>query len=163
MRLSYHAFSEEEIELAGGGGRGEKKEGEGNDSKRESAAAAAAAAISPPPPLSPSSRAADILGGGILFVRPRRARNLEPPPLWHRALLRKKAAWVVRVAVAGGVSEEGGPVSKGGTSPTFTEVRKGEREREEEDRFSFRFSFRFFARQNKNLFFALAGLSGTPS
>ena len=131
VRLSYHAFSEEEIELAGGGGRGEKKEGEGNDSKRESAAAAAAAAaISPSPPLSPSSRAADILGGGILFVRPRRARNLEPPPLWHRALLRKKAAWVVRVAVAGGVSEEGGPVSKGGTSPTFTEVRKGERERE---------------------------------
>ena len=129
VKICYHSLSEEEIELAGGGGRARGGGG------REPAAAA------PPPPtsipscvsLSSSSRAADILGGGILFVRPRQAKNLRPPPLWRRALLPTKwrAAWVVRVAFAGGGSEEGGPVSKGGTSPTFTEVRsKGERERE---------------------------------
>lgn len=81
-------------------------------------------------------------------MSPRQANNLRPPPLWRRALLPTKgrAAWVVRVAVAGGVSEEGGPVSKGGTSPTFTEVRSKE-ERERSGRVL------IFARREKNLIF----------
>ena len=137
VKIAYHAFSEEEIELAGGGkGKGG---GGGGGKKKEEEGGVASSSSSPPIPipiptpsvLTPSSRAADILGGGILFVKPRQARNLSPPPrLWRRALIKKKAAWVVRVAVAGGVSAEGGPVSKGGTSPTFVEVRSGEAEEE---------------------------------
>lgn len=121
VRIAYHAFSDEEIELAGSKGR----------EREASESATHAPAASPiPASLSPSSRAADILGGGILFVRPRRAWNLRAAPLWRRALQagcgRWRAAWVVRVAVAGGVSEEGGPVTKGGASPRFTEVRERE-------------------------------------
>jgi len=74
VRIAYHAFSDEEIELAGGKGR----EREGSES------ATHAPAASPiPASLSPSSRAADVLGSGILFVRPRRAWNLRAAPLWR--------------------------------------------------------------------------------
>ena len=62
-------------------------------------------------------------GGG---EKERRRREGED---WRRALQagcgRLRAADVVRVAGAGGVSEEGGPVTKGGTSPRFAEVRRG--------------------------------------
>ena len=179
VRIAYHAFSEEEIELAGGGGgRGRgggggeeerRRRREGEDAGREAGA--------PPPPipisagvsLPSSSRAADILGGGILFVRPRQARNLRPAPLWRRCCGRGRAAWVVRVAVAGGPSEEGGPVSRGGTSPTFTEVREREREREralrrgrggERKREKRRESFWACRQERKTLVLSSSSLSG---